>query len=143
MMQVSFHHKDTGLFDGQHMLLSDDNLVALNTPKDHVAVSGWHDHLSRRMNVATGEIEDYRPPAPSSEHEWNSTSRRWRPNQALAARINAHTTALMRIAQLEASQQRPLREAALGDASAIARLQGIEDEIASLRARLIVSNSVL
>jgi hypothetical protein len=49
---VSFAHKDTGIFDGVHLTVSDDAVVSLNTPADHLAIEGHHDPLSKRVDVA-------------------------------------------------------------------------------------------
>ena len=48
---VSFFHRLTGLLNGVHFLASDANIVALNTPPDHIAIDGHHDHLSKRVDV--------------------------------------------------------------------------------------------
>ena len=56
---VSFYHRETGLFSGNHLVASDDNAVMLNTPPDHIAIDGHHDHLSKKADITTGEVVDY------------------------------------------------------------------------------------
>jgi hypothetical protein len=134
---VMFYHKDTGMFAANQLLVSDERMVALNTPKDHVAIDGHHfDHLSQRVDVTSGEIVDYQPPQPSVEHEWSGTARRWQLNGASQAKRQASSEALARISQLEAQQPRALRETALGLAGGRERLLAIETEIQALRANL-------
>ena len=38
-----------------------------NTPASHVAIEGRFDHLSQRVNLQTGQVEDYQPPAPADD----------------------------------------------------------------------------
>jgi hypothetical protein len=121
MRTVVFYHKDTGLLNGTHFMASDDELIALNTPPNHIAIEGDHDHLTKRVDVTTGEVVDYQRPADELAAE---------------AKGIARQTALMKIASLEASQHRAIREAALGGLGAAARLQSIDDQISALRADL-------
>lgn len=55
--------------------------LSINTPEGCVAVLGMHDHLSRRLDLETGEVVDYRPPKPEGslyvDHVWNDEARRW------------------------------------------------------------------
>lgn len=136
MRQVSFYHKETGVLNGVQLIVSNHAAVALNTPPDHIAIDGCHDAQSYRVDVATGELIDWQPPQPSSDHEWNAKARRWRLNAAAEAREGARRSALAQIAMLEASQHRAIREAALGKTGAGARLQAIDDQIAKLRQQL-------
>src|ERR1700675_463680 len=52
MKIVSFFHKDTGLFNGEQLFASDETAIAANTPPDHIAIEGHHDHLSKRVDLA-------------------------------------------------------------------------------------------
>jgi hypothetical protein len=134
MKVIWFYHKDTGLFHGRHLMTDDPNLVAPNTPSDHIAIEGDHfDALSQRIDVATGMVIDRLPPQPSPEHEWNTGARRWQLKPDVLAIQNARQNALERIRILELKALRALREHALGQAAAIERLKTIEDEIAQLR----------
>ena len=135
----SFHHKDTGLFNGANYS-SDHNTdgrtasVAENTPADHVAVEGVFDYLSQRVDLASGQVVDYQPPAPSVDHEWNASTKRWHLSAAVSARNQARDVALAAIARLEASQPRAMRDFVLrGDNS---RILAIDAAIERLRADL-------
>jgi hypothetical protein len=54
-------------------------------------------------------------------------------------RVTPGAIALARIQILEAKQPRVLRELALGDADAKARLQALDDEISALRSQLVAA----
>ena len=115
--------------------------VIRNTPAGATAIAGQYDRLSQRVDVATGEVIDYQPPAPSADHEWresvNDGRPRWVKTAEVVQRERADRIARARIAELEAAQPRAIREHALGDESATARLQAIDQEIAALRGDLI------
>lgn len=98
------------------------------------AIEGVTDWLSQR--VEGGAVVDYQPPAPSAEHEWNAAARRWRLTATEAARQAARAAATARIAELEISQGRAVREAliALGAGGRIAE---IDAAIAALRPTLM------
>jgi hypothetical protein len=66
MRVVSFYHRETGLFSGRHLMVSDPALIPLNTPQDHIAIEGDHyDPLTQRVDVTTGKVVDHLPPKPS------------------------------------------------------------------------------
>jgi len=139
MRMVSFYHKDTGLFDGRHLMVSDDLAVDLNTPADHIAIDGHHDALSRRVDVSKDppEVVDYQPAAPSSAHEWDAVTKRWELSASEQQAQQERRLAMNRIRYLEQHvQPRALREAALMQDGAQARLRAIDDEIAALRSKL-------
>jgi hypothetical protein len=136
MRTVSFCHADTGLFNGRTLTVTNDDAIALNTPPDHIAVEGRHDHLSKRVDIATGQVIDYEPPAPSEDHEWNTETKRWQLSAAVEAKAQARAAAAARIAELEASQHSVVRDLLLGGLAARPRLQAIADEIAKLNADL-------
>ena len=131
-MAASFYHKETGLLHSNHLTVSDEAAIALNTPPDHIAIDGHHDPLSKRVDVATGEIVDYQPPHPSEQHEWDATTKRWQLSAAAQAKAQARVAAAARIAALEASQHSLVRALVLGDESARPQLQAIADEISKL-----------
>lgn len=106
-----------------------------NTPAGLKAYEGEIDHLSQRLGE-NGALIDWQPPQPSSDHEWNAEMRRWVLTAAAADRHRRRIEALARIEQLERSQHRAIREAALGQAGAGDRLKAIDQEIAQLRADL-------
>jgi hypothetical protein len=114
--------------------------LAQNTPPGCAAVEGVHDHLSQRVDLASGAVVDWQPPAPADTefftHAW--VARRWvaLPTPAERRRVDRQRLA-ERIAAVEAGQARALREAVLQtDPGAVARLQAIEQQIAALRAEM-------
>jgi hypothetical protein len=134
MRVVSFYHRETGLFNGRHLMVSDPALIPLNTPPDHIAIEGDHyDPLTQRVDVASGLVVDHLPPKPSEDHEWSSTSRRWQLRPEVTAKQKARSDALARITELELKALRALREHALGKAGAHDRLSSIDSEISTLR----------
>lgn len=132
-----FYDKTTGLLHSKRVVTDHagnaERFAAANAPPGHAWIVGVFDPLSQRVDVNTGEVVDYVPPVPSPEHEWNATTKRWQLNQAAAAKLAASSMARMRIGELEASQHRALREAALGDTQALTRLKVIDDQISTLR----------
>ena len=137
MRVVSFYHRVTGLFHARHLMSSDAKSIALNTPRDHIAMDGDHfDRLSQRVDIKTGKVIDQLPAQPSADHEWNATDRRWRLKPEVVAQQEAHRDAIARIRQLELKGLRSLRELALGEAKAVDRLKALDTEIAKLRQSL-------
>jgi hypothetical protein len=108
---VHFYDDKTGLFTGvsMHTNLSDPKAVkrfiAENTPAGHGAYVGYADALSQRMDLASGQVIDYKPPQPSPRHEWNAVTKRWQKQAAMN-----RSAALARIADLEKGQHRTVRE---------------------------------
>jgi hypothetical protein len=134
MRVVSFYHRETGLFHGRHLMVSDASLIPLNTPPDHIAIEGDHyDPLTQRVDVNTGKVIDHLPPKPSDDHEWSSISRRWQLRPEVTAKQRAKAQALGRITELELKALRALREHALGKHGAHERLAAIDAEITQLR----------
>lgn len=134
MRVVSFYHRETGLFNGRHLMVADPALIALNTPPDHIAIEGDHyDPLTQRVDVDTGKVIDHLPPKPSDEHEWSGISRRWQLRPEVTAKQKAKAQALGRITELELKALRALREHALGKPGAHERLAAIDREITQLR----------
>ena len=137
MLVVSFYHRETGIFNGRHLMVSDPAMIPLNTPPDHIAIEGDHyDPLTQRVDVATGRVVDHIPPQPSEDHEWNSISRRWQLRPEITAKQQARKAALGRITELELKALRALREHALGKPGAHERLAAIDTEISALREAL-------
>jgi hypothetical protein len=153
-----YYRELTGEFAGIFVSTTDADpelTAKLNCPGGHGWIEGHFDVLAQRVDVerlqtdrarstssdsvhATAEhVIEYRPPAPSDDHEWHSGSRRWVLKDSVAAARDRRFIALERIEKLERAQPRALRELALGDESARERLQAIDREIASLRAQLV------
>ena len=131
----SLYEAATGLFTGKRLHWDDEGLLSVRLPAGTLALEGTFDHRSQRLDLATGAVVGYRPAAPSGDHEWNSAEKRW---QVKGVRGVESRTAVIyaRIHTLEATQGRAVREATLGDATAIKRLKEIDAEIKDLRKAL-------
>jgi hypothetical protein len=138
MRAVSFYHKVTGVLHAVQVIASSDEVVALNTPPEHLAIEGHHDPLSKRVDVTTGAVVEHQPPAPSTDHAWNDETKRWALKPEIAVAQARRAAALTQIATLEASQQRAMRELLidLNDATAKQRLLDIDEQIGALRSGL-------
>jgi hypothetical protein len=133
MKQYSFYQKDSGAIHHVLFQTDDDGQLKNNTPPDHIAIEGAHDHRNKRVNVATGEVIDYQPPAPSDDHEWNAETKFWQVKTAVLDKQNKRSHALYQIAALEASQQRVIRELVLNLAGTKVFAEG---ELSATRDRL-------
>lgn len=136
MKQFSFFHRESGALHRNVFSTDDETQLESNTPKDHAPIEGQFDHLSQRVNIESGKVIDFIPQPPSADHVWNPETKRWQPSAAARDREAKTAAATSRIAQLEASQHRHVREHCLGVAGAAAKLQAIDDEIFSLRSQL-------
>lgn len=107
---------------------------ALHETEGFAAMEGHHDHLSRKVDPATGEVLDHQPPQPSADHEWDGTAKRWVPNAAARDHQAALLAAQARIATLAAPERAAMRRLILDPSDADARraLTTIDDELASL-----------
>jgi hypothetical protein len=132
----SLYEAATGLFTGKRLHCDDDGLLVARLPAGTLAREGAYDHRSERMDLSTGAVVAYRPPAPSPDHEWDSVGKRWQVKAALRGAEGRIAVVYARIQALEATQGRAVREATLGDASAMKRLKEIDAEIIDLRKEL-------
>lgn len=141
-----FYRLDDGLFDGRTFVSSDPSAIDANTPPGHGVKRDVLDWQSQRVDISTGQLVDYQPPAPDDDHEWlhddanGNRVRRWALKPEAAERRARRAAALARIAELERKQERALREHLLGivpteedRAAGAMTLQEIQDEIAGLR----------
>lgn len=130
-----FFDPATGQFAGR-MYSGPAEALELNTPPGLAPLEGDFDPLSQRVDLDSGEVVDWRPPQPDADHEWDSAARRWVKTAVATARDSRRFMARSKIDRAERRQLRALRELALGDQTARARLQAIEDEIVAARADL-------
>lgn len=139
MRLVSFYQKETGLFNAIHLTTSDEGTIALNIPPGNASVDGHHDHLSKQVDIATGQVIEYQPPRPSEQHEWNASTKRWQLTAAALEQNKKRPEALARIAALDDESLSLMREGMLelmtgqDTKQTYQRLAGIEEEITSLR----------
>ena len=85
----SIYDAETGLFNGTRIdCLSVDTLTQ-NTPPGHAAMAGNFDYMSQRVDLSTGEVVDWQPPAPPDDEwqtwSWHVDSKRWRATPTTAA----------------------------------------------------------
>ncbi|MGH8231237.1 MAG: hypothetical protein ACRESY_05385 [Steroidobacteraceae bacterium] len=132
----SLYEAATGLFTGKRLHCDDEGLLAVRLPVGTLALEGTYDRRTQRMDLATGEVVAYRPPAPSPDHEWDPAAKRWQVRPAAPSPDGRTGVIYARIQALEASQGRAVREATLGDARAMKRLKEIDAEIHKLREEL-------
>lgn len=91
MKSYSLYDKKTGLFTGQVFIGGEESL-AVNTPDSCSVMEGIFDSLSQRVDIATGKVVGYQPPAPAGNEfekfSWDMVSKRWKsaPTQAAIAR---------------------------------------------------------
>ncbi len=132
----SLYEAATGLFTGKKLHVDDEGLLSARLPAGTLAIEGAFDQRCQRVDLATGAVVGYRPPAPSGDHEWNAAEKRWQVKAAPGA--EARTAVIYaRIQSLEATQGRAVREATLGDPTAMKRLKNIDAEINDLRKELL------
>jgi hypothetical protein len=133
----SLYEAASGLFTGKRLQCDEDALLEVRLPPGNLTLEGAFDHMSQRVDLATGCVVAYFPLAPTADHEWNAASKRWQTRQDLRTSGEGRRAVVFaRIHALETSQGRAIREATLGDPAALKRLQEIDAEISQLRAEL-------
>lgn len=136
---TTIYSRDTGLilahYDGP------ESQLANSVPAGCDAIDGTYDGLSQRYDAAKGQIVDYQPPAPDADHEWihddpqtGARVRRWVLKPEVAEQRARLVVAKAQIADLEAKQQRAMREAFLNpdDTNARQRVSDIDEQIARI-----------
>jgi hypothetical protein len=122
---VHIYDLTSGLFTGQahHTNLRDPaavtRFIEASTPPGHGAYIGKYvDYLSKRVDLQTGLLVEYQPPQPSRKHFWNHEAKRWQVKNREQREI-----AMTRIAQLEASTHRAVRETLIRACEAVDALK--------------------
>lgn len=135
----TLYDRKTGVFAPSHYF----GHPELHETEALAAREGHHDHLSRKVDPATGEVADHQPPQPSAEHDWDGAIKRWVPNSATVAHQAAQEFARARVAQLATPERHLVRRLALDPSDAEARraLTAIDDELAQLNKLLAQSAS--
>ncbi len=120
--------------------------LPINTPEACGAVRGHFDHARQRVNLCSGQVEDWQPPPPDNEmmkHEWDAEARRWLARPTLAAlKHTALSAARGDIDRIETGQARALREALTADDAdtkqvALGRLLAIDARIETHRQQML------
>ncbi len=129
---VSFFDARTGLFTGRRMTGSV-GIVNASTPKGCRAIAGEHNPRNRRVNLDTGQVEPFKPDAPSDVHVWNETTELWElPEDAVMSNLAAQM-AQHHISKIEGGSMRAMREALIAalpsDHPARKRLERVESDI--------------
>jgi hypothetical protein len=140
MAHYEFHyfHADTGIFHG-NIVSTDcdegaDGFAQANAPAGHKPIAGHFDHLSQRIDIATGEAVDFQPPRPSPDHQWDADARRWRLSAHAQESHRAREAATARIAQLHSAQHDLVRKLHLApDEETRAQLRAIDAQIEQAR----------
>lgn len=119
--EFSYYDPDTGHFTGTRVRVSPSQEPP--THRRWARMPGRFDHLSQRVDLATGEVVDFVPPQPSSDHEWDAEKKRWNLNADAAARKRDADAALLMLGEQDRRSVRALREALL---EALARIDALE-----------------
>lgn len=133
----SFYDKTTGEIKPLSFRAPNDAHVQANTPPNCEVIEGRFDHLSQRVDLDSGEVVDYIPPQPSDDHEWNNETKRWVLSAKAQLAVSKDRQARAEIERLEQQSMRSIREQALGDESAKARIEAIDAQIVELRKDVI------
>jgi len=138
-----FYDPSTGIFVGKSVSVRDEDDMLLSKPDGLEAHEGDIDHLSQRVDLATGQLVDYQPPAPSQYHEWNAELKRWRPSAAMMT--DAESRAALKA--IDEKRARAFSDFVLNPNAQISvdgktvtplqRLQDLESEAQALRAKLL------
>lgn len=103
-----------GLFTGQ-AFTGDVNSLQANVPDGCGAADGVNDWQAQRVDLATGAVVDWQPPAPADDllrtWVWHAGAKRWIDSPTLAG-LKAQRLAVIQVAieAQEAAQARPVRE---------------------------------
>lgn len=137
MKTYSFADPITGAISPETVTCSDKQAAA-NIRPGMTRIVGALDHLSQRVDIETGDVVDYQPPAPSALHEWDAVIKRWKLPDAVIAAQAEQRALLAMITRIEAKQLRSLRELMLdpADKAARDRVTAIDSQIAALREKL-------
>jgi len=103
-MKASFYDLTTGDFLQRHYD-GPEELLGVNIHSGTAFIEGHHDHLSKRVDIATGEVIDYQPPAPADDADktfsWDDTIKRWTPTPTLGAVKRAQGAVIKAAAKAE------------------------------------------
>lgn len=126
----SFYHVETGELHPQVFSTTDDSSLAINTPKDHKAIEGDHDHVLKCVDLKTKSVvdRDVPKPAPSADREYDPTRRRWVVKESVRA-LHVEYTAL------QEEQKKVVIGFLLGRGGA-GRLREIDDRITAIQQQL-------
>jgi hypothetical protein len=136
MRHLRFYDPATGVFALIVSAVGED--VVVEPPPGLAAVEGEFDPATHRVDLSTGEVVPYQPPAPSADHEWDATACRWRLTPAAAEAARERAEARARLDAIDRESIRALRAVAAGtDTKADRdRLAALEAEAVPLRSKV-------
>jgi len=146
MRRFCYYHKETGLLSERTLVVNSPTAerdAAANAPPDHAPLEGDFHHQRHRVDIATGAVIDYQPPAPSEHHEWHESSRQCLLKPEAAEMRAAHFRAMGELQQLDAKALRAMTDHIMGDKAAAARLSQIETQKNELRPKVITNKDAL
>jgi hypothetical protein len=136
------HHvydKATGLFTGNAVHTDNrqvdiQKLIEANFGEGFAGAPNVADPLAQRVDVSTGQVVDFQPPSPGSDHEWNPSLKRWVLTAAANKARDDARVREMRMATLNQEQHTLIREVLLNPTNAVAReaLTNLHAELATL-----------
>lgn len=136
MKSYSYYYAESGLFTGR-------STARISLPREIegcLYIEGIFDHLSQRIDIATGKVIDYQPPRPSADHEWVHDEdgvrvRRWRLNKEAQEAINADKSARIELAEIDSRLIRYLDEKDEGtiDSVGLQKISELRERKKSLR----------
>lgn len=84
-------------------LTCSDAQIAANVPEGYAALEGAFDPLSQAVDLNTGQVVDYQPPAPADDElrtwAWDAETKRWAAQPTLAALKDA------KLAEIKAARE--------------------------------------
>ncbi len=138
-----FYRLADGILLGRSVTLDDDDqaLLQANIPADCGAVAEVDDWQAQRVDLATGYLIDWQPPAPADTDlqawRWDDAARRWLAVPTLAALKATRVARLQQaIEAQEAAQARPVRELLAAMLSGGQADQAARDRFAAVSAKI-------
>jgi hypothetical protein len=144
-MSKWYIYDGSGLFTGKSIDCPGDHLDA-NVPDGCGCTMDAVDPLSQRVDMATGLVVGYQPPAPSDDHQWDESTKRWLYVTPLAllkslaiAKTFADVDAVVKDAVGNRTKEYELAEAA----SRVFAAAGYVGEVSKLVTSYALSNATL
>jgi hypothetical protein len=130
------YSKADGTFTGKSSGARNPASLALPDTEEFGWVEGVTDWRAQRVDLKTGDVVDYQPPAPSKDHEWDG--KRWVVKPEIKQEREESAEAIEKIRELEAQQHRRVRELLAATDPA---LKALDDQIAALRPAIIAKET--
>lgn len=131
----SLYDETTGAFLGRGIIGPDEAHLQRNLEAGVAAMEGEHDHLSKRVDLATGTVVEWQPDSPGPDYTWDATTLRWVVAPDVAAKDAARQATMATINSLEATSLRAIREALIS-LGVTGRIVDTDAKISALRGNL-------